>query len=89
MYISKQIAYPDLHIQNKKSTIEIRIYRKTTTADVTISSVSCHPEEHKMVTLKNLMHRLHKLPLNETNRVKEQHTVINFAEANEYTTNSK
>jgi hypothetical protein len=62
---NKQIPYLDLNITNKLGTVGIDIYRKPTTTDVTISNTSCHPEEQKMATYKNWLHRLHKLPLNE------------------------
>jgi hypothetical protein len=37
-----------------------------------------------MVTYKNWLHRLNKLPLNETNKTKELNTIINIAENNGY-----
>jgi hypothetical protein len=54
------------------------------TAYITVISASCHPDEHKMAMFKNWMHRLNKLPLSKTNRVKELHTIINIAENDRY-----
>jgi hypothetical protein len=43
---NKQLAHLDLNILNKQSTIEIGIYRKTTT-NITISSAPCRPMQLK------------------------------------------
>jgi hypothetical protein len=64
--------------------IEIDIFRKATTTDITISNASCHPGEHKMGTFKNWLHRMHNLPLNSANKTKEFSTIISIAENNGY-----
>jgi hypothetical protein len=38
----------------------------------------------KWVTFKNWIHILNKLPLSETNRIMELHTIINIVENNGY-----
>jgi hypothetical protein len=50
----------------KQGTEEIDIYRKPTTTNIAISNASCHCDEHKMVTFKNCIRRLNKLPLRQT-----------------------
>jgi hypothetical protein len=54
------------------------------TSDITIISASCHPDKRKIATFKNWIHRLNKLPLSKTNRVKKLHTIINIAENDGY-----
>jgi hypothetical protein len=55
-------------------TIEMEVYRKPTAVDVTINNTSCHSKEHKLAAYNNWIHRLLKLPLNESNKRKELNT---------------
>jgi hypothetical protein len=81
---NKQIDFLDLNIYNKQGSIEIDIYRKPTYTDTTINNSSCHPGEHKMAAFKNWIHRIHKLPMQNANKVKELNTIANIAESNGY-----
>jgi hypothetical protein len=54
------------------------------TMDITICNTTCNPGEQKMATFKNWLQKLHKLPLNDTNKTKELNTVINIAENKGY-----
>jgi hypothetical protein len=65
--INNQIEYLDLKLTNKQGQLEIEVYRKPTTIDVTINSNSCHPWEHKLAAYKCWLHRLCKLPLDANN----------------------
>jgi hypothetical protein len=80
---NRQIAVLDLNIYNKQGRIEIDIYRKPTYTDTTINN-SCHPGEHKMAAFKNWIHTIHKLPLQNANKIKELNTIANIAESNGY-----
>jgi hypothetical protein len=81
---NKQIAYLDINILHKQGTIGIDIYKKPVTSDITIVSASCYSDKYKMATFKNWMHRLNKLSLSKTNRVKELHTITNITENDGY-----
>ena len=61
----KNLAYLDLNIFNRHGQIEMEIYRKPTTTDITINNKSCHPKEQKLPAYKNWIHRLLTLPLEE------------------------
>jgi hypothetical protein len=49
----------------------MEVYRKPTAMDVTINNTSSHPKEHTLAAYKNWIHRLLKLPLNESNKRKD------------------
>jgi hypothetical protein len=57
----------------------MELYRKPTAMDVTINNTPYNPKEHKLAANKNWIHRLLKLPLNESNKRKEPNTIINIA----------
>jgi hypothetical protein len=81
--VNNQIEYLDLKLTNKEGKLEIGMYRKPTTTDVTINNNSCHPREHKMAAYKSWLRRLCKLPLDEKNR-RELDIIINIATSNGY-----
>jgi hypothetical protein len=82
--VNNQITYFDLNLTNKHGQIEMEIYRKPTTTDITINNKSCHPKEQKLATYKNWMHRLLTLPLEEREKNKELNTIISIALNNGY-----
>jgi hypothetical protein len=84
--INNQINYLDLNLTNKQGQINMEIFRKPTT-DVMIANSSCHPHEHKLAAIKNWIHRLNTLPLNENSKRKELNTIINIALNNGYREN--
>jgi hypothetical protein len=65
-----QITYLDLNLTNKRGKIEMEVYRKPTTTDVTINNTLCYHKEHKLATFKNWIYRLLILPLSENNKRK-------------------
>jgi hypothetical protein len=65
----------------------MEVCRKSTTTDVMKNNNSCHPQEHKLEAIKNWIHRLLTLPLNETSKKKELNTIINIALNNGYKEN--
>ncbi|PNF38136.1 hypothetical protein B7P43_G14608 [Cryptotermes secundus] len=69
--VNNQIAYLDLNLFNKNGQIEMEIYRKSTTTDITINNKSCHPREQKLATYKNWIHRRLTLPLEEDAKNKD------------------
>jgi hypothetical protein len=75
-----------------QGNMNIPTYREPTTAATAVNNAYCRPGVHKMATFKNGIHRLHKLPLNETNINKEFNSIVNIPENNGYrkeqTTNS-
>jgi hypothetical protein len=83
--INNQITYLDLNLTNKNGNIIMEIYRKPTFSDITIDSRSCHPQEQKLATYKNWLHRLIKLPLEKPAIDSELNTIINIATNNGYT----
>jgi hypothetical protein len=43
--LNNQITYLDLNLINKQWKIEMEVYRKPTSTDVTINKKSCHPKK--------------------------------------------
>jgi hypothetical protein len=82
--INNQIEYLDLKLTNIQGQLEIGVYRKPTTTDVTINSNSCHPREHKMAAYKSWLNRLCKLPLSANSNKKELDIIISIATNNGY-----
>lgn len=68
---NSHITFLDLYIINTQDNIEKDIYRKPETTDIIINKQSYHPGGQKMATFKSLIHRLHNLHLNNTNRSKK------------------
>jgi hypothetical protein len=62
----------------------MEIYRKPTTTNLTINNKSCHPKEHKLAAYRSWLHRLLKLPLDESAKNKELNTITNIAVNNGY-----
>ena len=60
---NNQITYLDLNLINNQGQIKMEIFRKPTATDTMINNKSCHPEEQKLATYKNWLHRLITLPL--------------------------
>jgi len=54
----------DLTIIRSTSHLEIDIYRKPTTTDITIHFTSIHPNEHKLADYRYYIERMLNLPLN-------------------------
>jgi hypothetical protein len=67
----------------------MEVCRKRPTTDVMINNNSCHPQEHKLAAIKNWIHKLLMLPINENSKKKELNTIIhvNIALNNGYEKN--
>ena len=82
--VNSQISYLDLNLINTNEQIKLEIYRKPTTTDTTINKKSCHPQEHKLTTYKNWLHRITILPLDNAAKKKELNIITNIAINNGY-----
>jgi hypothetical protein len=58
----------DLTTRCKKTKLEFAIYRKHTQTDVIIPNDSCHPYEHKILSINYLIHRVHTCLITEEAR---------------------
>ena len=76
-----QINFLDLLLRNTTS-IEIDIFRKSTTTDTTIHYQSYHPTEQKMAAYRFFLRRMHALPLKMSRKHKEWNIIQQFAHAN-------
>ena len=50
--VDNRISFPDINIYKADNNISFNIYRKLTVTDTIILRDSCHPNEHKMATIK-------------------------------------
>jgi hypothetical protein len=60
---NNSIEYLDLLVTRQTDQLEIDIYRKPTTTDLTIHVTSNQPPEHKQATYRYYLHKLNTLPL--------------------------
>jgi len=65
------ISFLDLLIIRKSSNLEIDIFRKPTTTDITINFFSNYPIEHKISAFGYHIARMHSLPLTPMRKLKE------------------
>ena len=80
----KQIEYLDLLNSRQADHLEIDIYRKPTTMDLTIQATSSHPIEHRLVAYRYHLRRMHMLPLTEDKKNTELNIIKNMARKNGY-----
>jgi len=79
-----QINFLDLCINRKTNKLEIDIYRKPTTTDITINYLSNHPIEHKLAAYRYHINRMLTLPLTKERRTHEWKTIQNIARNNNF-----
>jgi uncharacterized protein (UPF0147 family) len=84
---ARQISFLDLTITRKTTNLEIDIFRKPTTTNITINYFSNHPLEHKLAAYRYYIERMFKLPLNKENQLKEWTTILNIANSNNFPKN--
>ena len=82
---NEQIEHLDLLISRQADHLETDIYRKPTTADLTIQATSNHPIEHKLAAYRYHLHRMHTLPLTENKKMMELNIIKTMARKNGYT----
>jgi hypothetical protein len=75
------IHFLDLKIIRNKHNIDIDIYRKPSTSNVTIHFNPNHLHEHKLATYWFLLHRLHTLPLSDSKKT-EMDSITHIAQSN-------
>ena len=61
------ISFLDLNIYKADNNISVSIHRKRTVTNTIIPRDSCHPNEHKMATIRTLANRIITYPMNEIN----------------------
>jgi hypothetical protein len=66
--------------------MEINIYRKPTSTNVTIQHTSNHPQDHKYAAYKYYINRMITLPNTERARIQEQKYILNMARHNGFPT---
>jgi hypothetical protein len=81
------INYLDLTITRKQTNLEIDIYRKPTTTDITVNFHSNHPIEHKIAALRFHISRMQSLPLNKEKKQKEWDIIQTIANNNNFPKN--
>ena len=85
---NNSIEYLDLLVTRQTDRLEIDIYRKPTTIDLTIHATSNHPPEHKLAAYRYYLHRLNTLPLTIDKTNRELNAIIHIAEKNGYSENT-
>jgi hypothetical protein len=68
----------------KTNKLEIDIYRKPTTTDITINYLSNHPIEHKLAAYHYHINRMLLLPLTKERWTHEWKTIQNIARNNSF-----
>jgi hypothetical protein len=63
--INSSINVLDITICNINGMLEFKIYRKLTTTDKITHNDSCHPFEHKISAIKNLVNGMNTCPITE------------------------
>jgi hypothetical protein len=84
---NSSIEYLDLLIIRQTDEMEIDIYCKPTTTDLTIHATSNHPMEHKLASYRYYLHRLNTLPLTTDRKNRELNTIKHVAVRNGYSIN--
>ena len=80
------INYLDLTLHRYNNKIEMEIYRKPTTSDITINYHSNHPQEHKLAAYRYHIQRMISLPITKKAKEKEWKIIINQATNNGFPT---
>jgi hypothetical protein len=77
---NKSINYLDVTITKNEKSVEISIYRKPTSADITIQYASNHPWEHKKVAYTHYINRAIALPITKQARTVEWKNISNIVQ---------
>jgi hypothetical protein len=76
------INFLDITIIKNPDNIQYSIYRKPTTTDNIIHNTSCHPTEHKMLTISYLIHRMNTYPIQK--KIEEENIIKHIMTNNQY-----
>jgi len=78
------INFLDLLIIRNPTNLEIDIYRKPTTTDITINFLSNHPTKHKIAAYRYHITRMQSLPLTTERQQSEWKTIQAMARNNNF-----
>jgi len=81
-----RVSFLDLEIIRRTPHLEIDIYWKPTTTDTTISYLSNHPLEQKLVAYRFLIDRMLNLLLHKNHLANEWQTILHIAKNNHFPT---
>ena len=81
---NEKIEYQYLLISRQADHLEIDIYRKPTTTDITTQATSNHPIEHKLAAYRYYLLRLHTLLFTEHKKNRELNTIKYMTRKNRY-----
>jgi hypothetical protein len=76
-----------LTINRNINNIELNIYRKPTSADITIQHTSNHPRDHKLAAFRYYINRMIMLPITEKAKMHEWKNILNIAQKNGFPIN--
>jgi hypothetical protein len=82
--ITESINYLDMTINRNKNRLEISIYRKPTSTNITIHQTSNHPQGHKDAAYRYYIHRMITLPNTNKAGKQEQECIFSIAQHNGY-----
>jgi hypothetical protein len=77
--INNSINYLDLTINRGINKIELNIYRKPSSADITIQYTSNHPRDHKLAAFTFYINRMLTLPITEQAKKQEWEKILTIA----------
>jgi hypothetical protein len=79
---NNSVKYLDMTINRSINGIEISIYRKPTSTDITIQHTSNHPQDHKNAAYRYYINRMITLPNTERARTQERKYILSTAQHN-------
>ena len=79
---NNSINYLDMTIIRSTKRMEINIYRKPTSTDITIHHNSNHPQDHKDAAYRYYIHRMTALPNTDGAKTQEKKYILSTAKHN-------
>jgi hypothetical protein len=83
---NNSINYLDMTINRSIDGMEISVYRKPTSTNITIQHNSNHPQDHKDATYRYYINRMITLPNTERARTQERKYILSIAQHNGFHT---
>jgi hypothetical protein len=80
------MPYLDLKVTNMQCTQIFDVFQKATVMNIIINNNSHHPEQHKLATVRSMLHRMNHLSLSCKDKQREMDTILTVVENNVYTT---
>jgi hypothetical protein len=80
--INNSVNYLAVTINRNINKIELNIYRKPTSADITIQYTSNHPQDHKLAAFTFYINRMLTLPITEQAKKQEWEKILTIAQQN-------